>query len=244
MTYFDTVALANMSRMSVGCVRSRKPERRVLKQNVGDDTGTWSRRRCNSTVCSWLTAAAFAAACLLKACVSGESVITTVAGGGIGDGGAATAAWLRHPSSVSTVTNASNGGVVLYIADRGNHRIRRVDEGGIITTVAGTGSGTFGGDGGLATAAQLFYPQGVSAWYNASSGGVVLYIADYGNNRIRRVDEDGIITTVAGIGSAAFGGDGGQAAAEHLKNPYGVSAVHNPRNGDVVLYIADRGSHR
>ncbi|RYE83848.1 MAG: hypothetical protein EOO65_03270, partial [Methanosarcinales archaeon] len=175
-------------------------------------------------------------------------IITTVAGneGGAfsGDGGPATAATLYFPSGVSALYNASSGGVVLYIADTSNHRIRRVDEGGIITNVAGNGGGGFSGDGGPATAAQLSYSRSVSALYDASSGRVVLYIADSENHRIRCVDEGGIITTVAGNGTQGFIGDGGPATAAQLKYPSGVAAWYNASSGGVVLYIADSSNHR
>ncbi|RYE84217.1 MAG: hypothetical protein EOO65_02650, partial [Methanosarcinales archaeon] len=174
--------------------------------------------------------------------------ITTVAGNGTlgysGDGGPATAALLRYPFGVAVVCNTTSGGVVLYIADRANHRIRCVDEGGAITTAAGAASSGFSGDGGLATAATLQSPCGVSALINASSGGVVLYLADSGNQRIRRVDEAGIITTVAGTGAAGYFGDGGPATAAALWNPYSLSAVVNESSGGVLLYIADSNNHR
>ncbi|RYG52795.1 hypothetical protein EON66_09405, partial [archaeon] len=132
-------------------------------------------------------------------------IITTVVGG-IGDGGSAAAAKVTSPSGLSAYYNASSGGVVLYIADSGNYRIRRVDEGGVITTVAGNGIQGFSGDGGAAVDAMLSGPSDVAALYNASSGGVVVYAADSSNNRIRRVDAAGVISTVAGTG--VFGHSG------------------------------------
>ncbi|RYE84554.1 MAG: hypothetical protein EOO65_02060 [Methanosarcinales archaeon] len=196
---------------------------------------------------TWCAAAVYAAACLVKAGVGGEDVITTVAGDGTagfsGDGGAAQAAWLYSPTGVTAVTNASSGGVVMFIADSYNHRIRRVDEGGIFT-VAGTGTAGFSGDGGAAQAARLNNPTGVAAVTNASSGSVVLYIADRSNDRVRRVDEGGIITTVAGTAMATFSGDGGDAQAARLSYPFGVTAVTNASSGGVVLYIADSYNHR
>jgi len=156
------------------------------------------------------------------------ALITTVAGGGnsFGDGGTATEAQLRYPSGVA-VDSSGN----LYIADTGNHRIRKVDTDGVITTVAGTGSSGYSGDGGAATEAQLSSPSGVAV---DSSGN--LYIADSGNNRIRQVDTNGVITTVAGGG---FDGDGGAATSARLSYPSGV-AVDSSGN----LYIADKGKHR
>ncbi|RYE84761.1 MAG: hypothetical protein EOO65_01710, partial [Methanosarcinales archaeon] len=176
--------------------------------------------------------------------VDEAGIITTVAGTGArgfsGDGGVATAAQLHYPY-VSALANATSGGIFLYIADSWNHRIRRVDDAGIITTVAGGG---YGADGGAATAAGLNFPYDVSALYNASSGGVVLYIADTGNKRIRRVDEAGNITSVAGSGLDGFSGDGGTATSAWLSNPSGLSAVYCAGNIDVVLYIADTSNSR
>ena len=105
----------------------------------------------------------------------------------------------------------------LYIADTGNSRVRRIDANGIITTVAGTGQRTFGGDGGPATQAQLSQPQGVTV------GDGSLYIADTLNNRVRRVDPGGVITTVEGSGQEGFAGDGGPATQALLFNPIGIA---------------------
>ena len=157
--------------------------------------------------------------------------ISTVAGDGTegfgGDGGAATAAQLDFPRGV-----ALDGAGNLYIADGNNQRIRKVDAAGVITTVAGGGSGL--GDGGAATAARLYYPSGV-----ALDGAGNLYIADATNQRIRKVDAAGVITTVAGDGTRGFGGDGGAAVAAQLGNPYGVAV-----DGSGNLYIADWANHR
>ena len=159
--------------------------------------------------------------------------ITTVAGDGTtgfgGDGGAAVAAQLNLPHSVA-VDGAGN----LYIADWGNHRIRKVDSAGVITTVAGSGTAGFGGDGGAAVAARLSLPTGV-----AVDGSGNLYIADWGNHRIRKVNSAGVITTVVGDGTAGFGGDGGAAAAAQLNSPRGVAPA-----GSGNLYIADTGNNR
>ncbi len=140
-------------------------------------------------------------------------IITTVAGNGSpdysGDGGAATAAGLYYPYGVA-VDAAGN----LYIADTVDNRIRKVSAStGIITTVAGNGSPGYSGDGGAATAAELYYPYGVAV--DAAGN---LYIADTGNNRIRKVSAStGIITTVAGNGTAGYSGDGGAATAAETR---------------------------
>ena len=161
-------------------------------------------------------------------------VISTVAGTGStgfsGDGGPAAAAQFRFPIGVAVDGNGRN----LYIADNQNHRIRKVDASGNISTVAGTGTAGFGGDGGQATAAMLDDPVDV-----ALDGAGNLYIADQSNHRIRRVDASGNISTVAGTGTAGFGGDGGAATAAMLDDPLGVAL-----DGAGNLYIADRDNHR
>ena len=165
--------------------------------------------------------------------VDAAGVITTVAGNGTsgrgGDGGAATAAQLNDPSGV-----ALDGAGNLYIADTDNHRIRKVDAAGVISTVVGTGRGGSSGDGGPATAARLNSPRGV-----ALDGAGNLYIADIYNHRIRKVDAAGVISTVAGDGTDGFGGDGGPATAAQLYWPAGVAL-----DGAGNLFIADNWNHR
>ncbi len=165
--------------------------------------------------------------------VATSGIITTVAGNGTatyaGDGGAATNASLRLSSGVAFDASGN-----LYIADRINNRIRKVDTNGIITTVAGNGTATYAGDGGAATNASLYYPSGVA--FDASGN---LYIADYNNNRIRKVDTNGIITTVAGNGTATYVGDGGVATNASLYNPWGV-AFDNSGN----MFVADTSNNR
>lgn len=126
--------------------------------------------------------------------VDPDGVATTIAGrgerGDAGDGGPAGSAALSSPRDV-----ALDGDGSIYIADTSNHRIRKVDSGGTITTVAGTGDRGFGGDGGPATDANLNSPASVAV---AADG--TIYIADRGNRRIRKVDTAGVVTTVAGTG--------------------------------------------
>lgn len=162
--------------------------------------------------------------------VDAEGIMTTVAGGGnSGDGGAATNANLFDPNSVA-LDAAGN----MYIADQGNYRVRKVDTNGIITTVAGTGSHGYSGDGGAATNAQLWLPLGVCL-DNLGD----LYIADAGAHRVRRVDTNGIITTVAGTGSHGYSVDGGAATNAIL---YGPICVALDASGN--LYIADANENR
>ena len=155
--------------------------------------------------------------------------ITTVAGGNVGDGGAATDASLNSSEDISI-----DGSGNLFIADTKNHRIRKVDPSGVITTVAGNGISGFSGDGGAATDASLYGPESIS-----TDGSGNLYIADTKNHRIRKVDPSGIITTVAGASFDGFSGDGGPATGESLDSPSGVFA-----DGSGNLYIADTKNHR
>lgn len=167
--------------------------------------------------------------------IDAGGTITTVAGNGtkgsMGDGGAATSAQLNYPDGI-TVDNAGN----LYIADSGSHVIRKVDANTrTIMKIAGTtGVAGFSGDGGRATDAKFNNPKRITVTSNG-----ILYIVDKGNHRIRRVETNGIITTVAGNGIAGFGGDSGPAITAQLNSPSDVTV-------DVMgnLYIADTENHR
>jgi hypothetical protein len=215
--------------------------------------------------------------------------ITTVAGNGTtnysGDGGLATNASLHTPTGVA-VDIAGN----LLISDTYNNRVRKVDTNGIITTVAGNGTAAYSGDGGVATNAALYYPNGVASYgpgniiitdqYNCrvrkvGNNGIIntvagtgtggyngddiaatnaelnhpnrtivddsgnLWIADYQNYRVREVAISGVISTVAGNGTNGFSGDGGPATSAKLSRPTGV-ALDSLGN----LYIADGGNNR
>lgn len=143
--------------------------------------------------------------------------ITTVAGTGImgflGDNGPATAARLNCPIGLA-VDGAEN----LYIADRGNKRVRKVTPAGAITTFAGNGNiGPPTGDGGPATSAT-FFPQELAF---DSDGN--LYIADAFDNNVRKIDSSGTITTFAGTGQGFNAGDGGPATSASLMYPAGVA---------------------
>lgn len=178
--------------------------------------------------------------------VDPSGIITTIAGNGIegfsGDGGPATEAVMNKPSDVA-VDGADN----LYIADKINSRIRKIDASGIISTVAGgfsveddplaqvyyaTGSNVR--DGGKATEARLGYPKGVSVDALGT-----MFIADSGDNRIRKVDPSGTISTILGTGLAAYWGDGLQGTLASVNGPSGITT---DAAGNV--YIGDRVNHR
>jgi DNA-binding CsgD family transcriptional regulator/sugar lactone lactonase YvrE len=167
--------------------------------------------------------------------VSPDGSVTTVAGTGEsgfgGDGGAATDALLSGPEGLALGRDGD-----LYLADTGNHRIRVVTAAsGRIRTVAGSGNSSgFSGDGAAATAARLSFPRALALDVAGN-----LYVADSGNNRIRRVDTSGTITTVAGTGTQGFSGDGGAARAADLDTPFGL-AIDAAGN----LYVADSGNNR
>jgi cysteine-rich repeat protein len=162
-----------------------------------------------------------------------NGVIATAAGSGVGGaggaGGGATSATLAAPHGI-----AVDGDGNLYIAETYNHVVQRVRPGGEIAIIAGTGLGSFGGDGGPAVAAQLAFPHDVAV----DAAGAV-FILDNENCRIRRVDPDGTITTIAGTGSCGYDGDGGPATAAELSYPEGLAL-----DGAGNLYIADTGNVR
>jgi len=164
--------------------------------------------------------------------VGPDGIIATVAGNGTrgysGDGGPATSASLNAPVGIA-VSTAGN----LYIADIGNHRIRRVGVDGIIATIAGNGAVGYSGDGGPAAQASFNYPYSIAVGADSS-----VYIADNGNNRVRRIGPDGIIATVAGNGTKGFSGDGGPAAQALVNAPPGVAV-----GVDGSWYVSDNQNH-
>ena len=168
--------------------------------------------------------------------VDGQTgIVSTVAGigelGYSGDGGPAIRAQFGAPTSIF-LDAAGN----LYISDRANHSVRRIDgQTGVISTVAGTGTAGFSGDGGPATEAMLSIPNGIFI-----DGDGNLWIADSANHRIRRVDmQTGIIATVVGTGEAGYSGDGGPSVQAQIRSPRDVfvDAAGN-------LFIADSANHR
>jgi sugar lactone lactonase YvrE len=155
--------------------------------------------------------------------------IETVAGGFLGDGGPALAGALAEPWDVA-VDAAGN----TFVADRDNHRIRKVGTDGVITTFAGSGLTAFSGDGGPASQAGLNQPSAIA--FDAAGN---LYVAEAGGDRVRRITPAGVITTVAGTGVAASTGDGGPATAAQLNTPEGI-AVDAAGN----IYVSEFLGHR
>jgi hypothetical protein len=162
--------------------------------------------------------------------------LTTIAGSGTigfsGDGGLGTQALLASPSGLTV-----DGAGFVYVADTGNHAIRRIDPiTGIITTVAGQlGQQGYTGDGKAATSAKFTSPEGVC--FDLAGN---MIIADTGNNVIRRVNAaTGIISTIAGTGAGGYNGDGLLATAATLNTPWGTTV-----GADGAIYISDRDNHR
>ena len=160
-----------------------------------------------------------------------NGVITTISGtgvsGSLGDGGLATSAQLFNPWGITLDAAGS-----IYVTEWVGYRIRKIAN-GVISTIAGTGVGGFGGDNGPATGAQLDRPKGIA--FDTSG---TLYVADFGNHRVRKI-AGGVISTVAGNGTAGFSGDGGTATNAQL---YAPTAVSVDASGN--LYVADRFNGR
>ena len=159
--------------------------------------------------------------------ITPAGVVTTFAGGtqGFADGAGA-AAQFNLPSGV-----AVDGGGNVYVADLNNHRIRKITPAGVVTTLAGS---TVGFADGTGTAAQFDNPLGVAL----DEGGNV-YVADFNNHRIRKVTAAGVVTTIAGTGTAGFSGDGGPATAAQLNLPTRVAL-----DGSGNVFIADYNNQR
>lgn len=163
--------------------------------------------------------------------INTSGIISTVVGTGIqgysGDGGPANLAQIKKPMGLATDALGN-----LYIADYDNHRIRKVNAAGTITTICGNGISGFSGDGNLATSAQITWPRGIAV----DAIGNVYFD---GNYRVRKINTSGIVTTVAGNGTSGFSGDGGDATSAQIE-PNGLATDLNNN-----LYIADEwNNHR
>jgi hypothetical protein len=165
--------------------------------------------------------------------VNTSGTISTIAGTGScfisGDGGPASVARLQYPFGV-----ACDGLGNVYIADDGNNRIRKINSAGIISTIAGSPTFGFSGDGGPSTAAKLYYPQAVAT---DPAGNV--YISDVNNNRIRMINTSGVINTIIGDGIEGFAGDGGDPLLAEIARSTGIAVDASGK-----IYIADNNNHR
>ena len=160
-----------------------------------------------------------------------DGIISTAAGTGTAGYQGATGTQLNQPAAVAADALGN-----VYIADSGNHMIRRLDVSGQLSTLAGKGVRGYAGDGGVAAQALLDTPKGV-----AVDGDGNIYVADQGNHCIRKITNSTppLIYTVAGTGVLGFSGDGGVATAARLYSPTGVAV-----DGAGALYIADTYNHR
>ena len=168
------------------------------------------------------------------ACFSFSQVITTIAGTGlrgfVGSSEPATKAELNFPAGIAI----DNRNDIIYFADQNNNRIRKINSKGIISTFAGGSESGYSGDGLLAVSAKLNSPTSVALDEFGN-----IYIADMGNNCIRKINKRGIISTFAGTGKEGYAGDGCNATASLLSSPISVAT---DRHGNV--FIADQGNNR
>jgi uncharacterized protein (TIGR03437 family) len=158
-----------------------------------------------------------------------QTAAGTASAGYSGDHAQPQFAQLNQPSACA-VDSFGN----LFIADTGNHAVRRISAAGIMSTVAGTGTAGFAGDEDLAVKARLAFPAGLAV---DDSGNI--YISDTGNHRIRQITPDGVIHTIAGDGTPAWGGDGDAALSAWLNQPGGLFL-----DGAGDIYFADTGNQR
>ena len=154
--------------------------------------------------------------------------VTTVAGGFVGDGRPATQASFQFPIGMAQDRHGNT-----YITDEGEQRVRKVTSAGVISTFAGTGIAGFSGDGGPATSAKISSPVGVTV---DAAGDIVF--ADAGNNRVRKINTAGIISTIAGNGIQGYSGDNGPAIDASMNVPWGLAY-----DSEGNLYISDRGNN-
>jgi sugar lactone lactonase YvrE len=172
-------------------------------------------------------------ACRLRRVEVGGSIITVAGTGSCaysGDGGPASAAALNSPSDIAVAADGS-----IYLADTGSCRVRRIDSGGEIATVAGNGVCAPGGDGGPATSAGVWHAVGLVAAKDGS-----WFFSEQDTCRVRRIDSRGVVTTYAGTGVCGHSGDGGAATSAQLDGVLGGIALAE----DGVLYVAEGSACR
>jgi sugar lactone lactonase YvrE len=174
--------------------------------------------------------------------IAPDGIIDTFAGNGVagfsGDGGPAIDAQISLPGGQAAPPAgriATDAEGRLYIADSANHRVRRVDTDGTISTIAGDGTPAYRGDGGPATAASLFRPSDVEVDRDGN-----VFVADTDNSCVRKIAPDGTISTAVGVcGSPGLGEDGATATEMFVDRPYGIAL-----DDDGTLYVADTHNHR
>jgi len=170
--------------------------------------------------------------------INSAGIITTYAGGGAGDGAPASNAYLQtalnSTSSYSVSDVITDGAGDLFIADIGNERIRQVSSSGLISTIAGDGIAGYAGNAGKAANAELYHPTGI-----AKDAAGNMYIADTKNGYIRMVNTSGVISTIAGNGNVGTTGDGGPATLASFYQPTGVAT-----DGSGNIYVVDHGNNR
>jgi hypothetical protein len=170
----------------------------------------------------------------IRKVTASTGIISTICGSGIagyyGDGGPSTAAYVRGPLGICGDTSGN-----LYFADASNFRIRKIDSSGIITTIIGTGSNAYSGDGGPGVSARVSVPRDLAMDIFGN-----MYVADFGNYVVRKyVMATGIITTFAGNGSIGSSGDGGPATAASMNTPARLAF-----DGANILYISDQNNNK
>ncbi|MCD6013442.1 MAG: hypothetical protein K0Q79_3304 [Flavipsychrobacter sp.] len=165
--------------------------------------------------------------------INAAGIITTVAGNGVGgysgDGGPATAASISNPNGL-WIDPAGN----IYIPDQGTNYVRKVNTAGIINRIAGSGVAGFSGDGGPATLARFNLTDNVAV---DPAGNV--FVTDWSNDRLRRINTSGIINTYVGTGTLGFSGDGGSATAANVRGPTGIDF-----DGAGGIFLCDVDNHR
>jgi sugar lactone lactonase YvrE len=168
--------------------------------------------------------------------VGRDGIITTVAGTGRagygGDGGPAALALLNSPTGIAVGLGDS-----VLVADTGNNRVRMISSDGTISSVAGTGEAGYAGDGGLASQAVLNSPQGLAVDAEGN-----IYLTDSFNDRVRKIDLQGVITTIAGDGAQSYSGDGQPATQTGLNfatGPLNGAGQALALDGEGDLFVAD-----
>lgn len=173
--------------------------------------------------------------CVRKIDLSGKGIITTIAGTGqpgySGEGGLAEDAQLNGPAGILVGQNGN-----IFICDAYNNCIRKINEAGIITTFSGTATKGYYGEGRMAMEAELYEPYGIAA---DSAGNI--YFTEYGNERVRKINASGIITTIAGTGIPGYSGDGSQATLAGLNHPTGIAI---DKNGNIIIADGDNNCIR